>query len=164
MRYSGVSFAEGTAMSRLVILAAALAASGLAACAPGAEAPVSPRASMRFDSELAGLTPGRPQNCLPLRSSATIVAARGGILLFREGRMVYANKTTGGCDDIANQSYSLVTDNFTGALCSGTVARVVDLNTGGLFRGPVARAVDLNAGGTLHGTCVLGEFTPYRKP
>ena len=135
-------------MSRLLILAAACAASGLAACAPGANEPISTRAAMRFDSELAGLTPGRPQNCLPLRSTASIVAARGGTLLFREGRMVYANKTSGGCDDVANQSYTLVTDNFTGAMCSGTLARVVDLNTGGM----------------LHGTCVLGDFTPYRRP
>lgn len=133
-------------MSRLLPLAAVVVA--LAACAPGYDERISPRAAMRFDAELAGLSPGRPQNCLPLRSNASIVAARGETLLFREGRMVYANATSGGCGALADSQYALVTDNFTGALCSGTVARVVDLSASGQYRG----------------TCVLGDFTPYRRP
>jgi len=135
-------------MSRLAILAAILTASSLAACAPGYDEPISPRALMRFNSELAGLTPGRAQNCLPLRSTASIVAARGGTLLFREGRTVYATETGGGCAAAADGTYALVTDNFGGSLCSGTVARVVDLTAQGMLRG----------------TCVLGDFTPYRRP
>jgi len=134
-------------MSRLAILAS-LTAIGLAGCAPGYDEQMSPRALMRFNSELAGLTPGPSQNCLPPRSSATIVAARGGTLLFREGRMVYANETRGGCAAAADNSYALVTNNFGGsALCSGTLARVVDLTAGGMVRG----------------SCVLGDFTPYRR-
>ncbi len=136
-------------MSRLAILVTALAASGLAACAPGYEEPTSPRALMRFNSELAGLIPGRPQSCLPPRSTASVVAARGGTLLFRDGGMVYASATRGGCAAAADNSYALVTNNFgTGSLCNGTVAQVVDLT----------------AGGILKGSCVLGDFTPYRRP
>ncbi len=135
-------------MPRLVILAVALAASGLAACAPGYEEPTSPRALMRFNSELAGLVPGRPQSCLPPRSTASVVAARGGTLLFREGSMVYATATRGGCAAAADNRYALVTKNFgSGSLCSGTLAQVVDLTAGGIQRG----------------SCVLGDFTPYRR-
>ena len=134
-------------MSRLFIVA--LAASGLAACAPGYDLDRSQHAAMQFDAELAGLVPGRPMNCLPPRSSANVVAARGGVLLFREGHMVYANDTTGGCEDLADSHYAMVSENYgTGAMCRGTLAKVVDLTAGGLLRG----------------TCVLGDFTPYRRP
>ncbi len=133
-------------MSRLVILSVLTA--GLSACAPGYNEPTSPRALMRFNSELAGLIPGRPQSCLPPRSTASVVAARGGTLLFRDGGMVYANATRGGCAAAADNRYALVTKNFgTGSLCSGTLAQVVDLTAGGIQRG----------------SCVLGDFTPYRR-
>ena len=134
-------------MPRLIILA--ILTAGLAGCAPGYDEPTSTRAAMRFDSELAGLIPGRSQTCLPPGSTASLVAARGETLLFREGRTVYANKTRGGCAEAADNSYALVTKNFgSGALCSGTFAQVVDLT----------------AGGFLRGSCVLGDFTPYRRP
>ena len=133
-------------MSRLVILAAA--AGAVAACAPGYDQPMSQRAAMRFDSELAGRIAGRPQNCLPIRSTANVVAARAGTLLFREGAMVYASEIGGGCSALADNHYTLVTENFGGALCRGSLARVVDLTSGGITRG----------------SCVLGNFTPYRRP
>ena len=136
-------------MSRLFLVGLALTASGLDACAPGLPEPISPRAAMRFDAELTGLVPGRPQNCLPLRSTANVVAARGRTLLFREGRMVFANETSGGCAALVDQSYAMLTENFGGgALCRGTLAKVVDLQSRGIIRG----------------SCVLGEFTPYRRP
>lgn len=134
-------------MSRLNILA--ILTVGIAGCAPGYDEPIPTRAAIRFDSELAGLTPGRSQTCLPPRSTASVVAARGDTLLFREGRTVYANKTRGDCAEAADSNYALVTKNFgIGALCNGTFAQVVDLTAGGIIRG----------------SCVLGDFTPYRRP
>lgn len=134
-------------MSRLLIVA--FAAIGLAACTPGYDLERSQRAAMKFDAELAGLVPGPTQSCLPSRSTANVVATRNGVLLFREGRTVYANSTTGGCDELADSQYALVTDTHgVGSLCSGTMARVVDLS----------------AGGSLRGVCTLGEFTRYRRP
>jgi hypothetical protein len=63
--------------------------------------------------------------------------------------MVYANATRGGCEDAADHNYTLVTKNFNGSsLCSGTFAHVVDLT----------------ANGAIRGACVLGDFTPYRRP
>jgi hypothetical protein len=103
---------------------------------------------MRFDAELAGLVAGRPQSCLSNLRSNNIVAEREGILLFRDGATVYANHTGGGCSGLANNNFTLVTDNFGGSLCRGTLARVVDLT----------------ANATIRGTCVLGDFTPYRRP
>ncbi len=134
-------------MMRLIFLTS-FTAIGLAACAPGYNEPISQRAAMRFDSELAGLIPGRPQTCLPPRSTASVVAARGGVLLFREGRTVYANATRGGCAEAADHNYTLVTKNFSG---------------GGLCRGTFAHVVDLTANGAVRGSCVLGDFTPYRR-
>jgi hypothetical protein len=135
-------------MLRIIILTS-FTAVGLMACAPGYDAAISQRAAMRFDAELAGLIPGRPQSCLPPSSTATIVAARNGVLLFREGRMVYANATRGGCEEAADNRHTLVTKNFGGgSLCSGTFAQVVDLT----------------ANGSIQGACVLGDFTPYRRP
>lgn len=133
-------------MLRFVILATLTA--GLAACAPGYYEPVSQRAAMRFDSQLAGLVAGQPQNCLSGLRSANVVAARGNTLLFRDGGTIYANDSGGGCSALADQSYTLVTENFGGSLCRGTLARVVDLTSSGVMRG----------------SCVLGHFTPYRRP
>ena len=133
-------------MSRLLIVA--IAASGLAACAPVHNVERDQRAAMRFDAEIAGLAAGRPMSCLPPRSTATVVAARGATLLFREGNAVYANETSGGCADIADRQYALVTESFSGSLCRGSLAKVVDLSAGGIIRG----------------TCVLGDFTPFRRP
>jgi hypothetical protein len=133
-------------MLRIIILAS-LTAAGLAACAPGYNEPISQRAAMRFETELAGLAPGRRQSCLPPRSTASFVAARDGVLLFREGRTVYANNSRGGCAEAADGRYALVTRNFSGTLCNGTFAQVVDLGAHGVIRG----------------TCVLGDFTPYRR-
>ncbi len=133
-------------MVRFIILSS-LTAIGLAACAPGYNESISQRAAMRFDSELVGLIPSRSQSCLPPRSTASVVAARGGVLLFREGRTVYANATRGGCAEAADDRYALVTRNFSGgSLCNGTFAQVVDLS----------------AHGAVMGACVLGDFTPYR--
>jgi hypothetical protein len=137
------------AMSRPLLLLTSLAACGLASCGTGIEPAVSPRAAMKFDAELAGLTPGRPQHCLPPRSTANVVAARGNTLLFREGRMVYANETNGGCSALGDEpDLTLVTESFGSALCSGSFTKVVDLHSQGMIRG----------------VCVLGEFTPYRRP
>ena len=133
-------------MSRNLILAG-LAAS-LAACAQGVEPPVSPRAAAEFNAELAGRSPGRTQSCLPPRSTATVVATNGPTLLFREGNMVWANQTNGGCSALADRSLTLVTENFGGTLCSGSLAKVVDLTANNILRG----------------SCVLGDFTPYRRP
>ena len=132
-------------MSRLLI-ATALAA-GVAACAPMHDVEGERRAAMKFDAELAGLAAGPVQSCLPSNSRATVVAARGPVLLFREGRMVYANDTTGGCASAADGYDTLVTENFGGSLCRGSLAKVVDIRAGGVVRG----------------TCVLGDFRPYRR-
>ena len=132
-------------MSRLTILTAAAL---LAGCSYGYDQPVSQRSAMKFDAELAGLIPGRPQNCLSNLRSSNIVAERGGTLLFRDGSTVYANDTGGGCAGLLANNYTLVTDNFGGALCQGTLARVVDLTSNG----------------TIRGSCMLGKFTPYRRP
>jgi hypothetical protein len=137
-------------MSRSILLAIAVAATGLGACVPGYEEPVLPRDAMRFDAELVGLAPGKPQSCLPPRSSANVVAARGRTLLFRDGPTVYANETSGGCSALADRHYTMVTESFGG--------------DDGLCRGSWVKVVDLRAAGSLRGSCVLGDFTPFRRP
>jgi hypothetical protein len=133
-------------MSRLLI--AAVLAAGVAACAPMHDVEGERRAAAKFDAELAGLGAGPPLSCLPSNSRATVVAARGPTLLFREGRRVYANETSGGCASLADGHDTLVTENFGGSLCRGSLAKVVDLRAGGVIRG----------------TCVLGDFRSFRRP
>jgi hypothetical protein len=134
-------------MSRLLIAAAF--AAGVAACAPMHDVEGERRAATKFDAELAGMAPGRGMSCLPTRSTASVVAARGPVLLFREGRRVYANHTSGGCEAAANGHYALVSQNYGGG--------------GTLCRGTIARVVDLTGGGIVHGSCALGDFTPYTR-
>jgi hypothetical protein len=133
-------------MSRLMILG--VAAAVLAGCSAQYDQAVAQREAMKFDAQLAGLVPGRPQSCLSNLRTNNIVAEREGVLLFRDGSTVYATDTGGGCHGVLDNNYTLVTENFGGSLCNGTLARVVDLT----------------AGGGIRGTCVLGDFTPYRRP
>jgi hypothetical protein len=121
----------------------------LASCTTGYDEQVSSRQATAFDAELAGLAPQQARNCLPTRSNANVVAARGRTLLFRDGPTVWANETTGGCAALADQHYTMVTESFGGSpLCRGSFVKVVDLTGGGLLRG----------------SCALGDFTPYRRP
>ena len=96
-----------------------------------------------IDHELAGLTPGRPQDCVQ-QTQLRDMTSHGDTLIYRgPGRIRYLNRTSGGCDPERNDAY-LVTVTPTGQLCRGDIARAV--SRGSNF--PV-------------GSCSYGAFVPY---
>ena len=68
-------------------------------------------------------------------------------LAFRNvGGNVYVNNVRGGCSGLGSGFYTLVTRSHGTGLCSGDIGQVMDVSTG-----------------HFAGTCVLGDFTPYRR-
>ena len=130
---------------RILLLAGA--ATSLVACSSIDSQPEqrSAQAQATFDRLLAGRSPGRAEHCLPLRQSHDMVVIDDETILFRFGRTTYANRPLGGCDQLGRNSYALVTRSSGSGLCSGDFATVLDTTTG-----------------VTVGSCVLGDFVPYR--
>jgi hypothetical protein len=102
----------------------------------------------RLEKELAGLTPGKPQNCIHLRDAyGTRSFENGkGTLIFRVSRkLVYRTDTNGSCNGIGRDR-ALVTHLF---------------GSGQLCRGDIAHSADLVAGFT-GGSCAMSDFIPYK--
>lgn len=106
----------------------------------------SPADEALIAKELAGLSSGPPQSCIPLGRDEFRTRAIGKTILYRVNRrLVYRNDTLGGCDDRQNVR-ALVSDNVGPQLCKGQIIQSVDLLSG--FN---------------RGACALGEFIPYRN-
>ena len=137
-------------MSRLVILAAALAVSGLAACAGQEMAPDrDPRGEMRLAQALAGKVADRPVSCLPrYRSNDSEVIDRDTIL-YRDGPTSYVQHTSGSC--------------YPHGARDGTYLVIRQVGGAGLCRGDIAQAVD-STSGSFAGSCSFNDFIPYRTP
>lgn len=98
----------------------------------------------RLAVALKGLSPGNPQNCINLHETRDM-ARFGDKVVYRVGRkLAYVTDTGGGCYGL-DQGDAFVTETITGQLCRGDIAHTVDL---------ISR--------TDSGSCVIGEFTPYR--
>jgi hypothetical protein len=97
----------------------------------------------KITKALANLTPGAPVPCISLATPMSSSLYGGTILYRNSGRLTYRNDTRGICgsrDDI------LVTRSWGSQLCRGDVVRTVDRLSG------------------FHtGSCVLGDFVPYRR-
>lgn len=95
--------------------------------------------------ELAGLTPGTPQSCIPQSRIEYRTRAIGKTILYRvNNHLVYRNDTLGGCDDRLNQR-ALISQNVGAGLCHGQIIRSVDL-----------------LANFDRGACALGDFVPYQ--
>ncbi len=106
------------------------------------------REEVRLEKELAGLTPGKPQNCIHLRdANGTRSFDNGkGTILFRVSRkLVYRNDTHGNCNGIGRDR-ALITRIF---------------GSSQLCRGDIAHSADLLAGFT-GGSCAMSDFVPYK--
>ena len=126
----------------------AVSAFGLAAVAGAAIAGQTPaldaKRAAKFSALIAGMTPGKPVDCIDTRQRDSTLEAYGDKLVYRFGRKkLFVSQTTGGCDSVARGD-TLVTRQFTSRLCRGDVARTVDLPAG------------VETGG-----CAIGTFTPY---
>lgn len=129
------------------ILMIATAAMTLVACETVDSQPQQRSASQQrsYDKALAGKLPGKAESCLPLQRSNDMVVIDDDTILYRDGRTTYVNKPLGGCNNLGNGSYALVTQSQGSQLC----------------RGDIAQVRDLTAGITV-GSCALGDFVPYR--
>ena len=138
-------------MSRLSLLPLALVSvtllSGCAAT-PAQQARAEQAAAttqQRLDARLAGLTPGKPTDCLLNYPSAHSTAYGSKIVYEVTRDQLYVNDTTGGCESMERGDY-LVTVSNEGRLCRGDIGRTVDPSTR-----------------VSTGSCALGAFTPYTR-
>lgn len=135
-------------MRQMLIALPALAL--VAGCAATPPSPAQLRAQARdaaqLDEALAGFTPGKPVNCVENRDLRGPEAYGDTTLLFRASRkLIWRTETRGSCNDV-KRGDALITRQYTSRLCKGDVARTADLHSG--FQ---------------TGTCIIGEFVPYRK-
>lgn len=95
--------------------------------------------------QLAGLTPGTPQNCIRLRDAPGSTRI-GSTILYRASRgLIYRNDTNGGCSGSGFYT-AMRTSTPSTQLCRGDIVVIFD---------PVSR---------IDGpSCALGDFIPYRQ-
>ena len=97
-------------------------------------------------SELAGRSPGKPQQCVPIQQMESLRIAENNrhTLLYGNGKAVFANRLAGECtfgsDDV------LVTEPTGSQYCRGDIVRSFDRLS--KIPGP---------------SCVLGDFVPYAR-
>lgn len=134
----------------LAIVAAGCAAGGAVATgqsAPTGQSAMSAEGSRSAAEALAGKVAGEPVRCVrssELRGNETLDDGR---ILFRSrGNLDYVNTPPAACPEI-NQFRAIKTRGSLGTnLCAGELLTVFDTQSG-----------------IEHGTCALGEFTPYRR-
>ena len=135
-------------MSKLLIALPALALIAGCAATPPTESQLRAQArdAAKLDEALAGYTPGTPVNCVESRDLRGPEAYGEHTLIFRASRkLIWRTETSGSCDDV-KRGDALVTRQYTSRLCKGDIARTANLQAG-----------------FSTGTCVIGEFVPYRK-
>lgn len=105
------------------------------------------REDARLEKELAGLVPGKPRSCIPLRyayGTQSFDNAKGTLIFRVSRKLVYRTDTNGSCSGIGRDR-ALITHIFGGnELC----------------RGDIAQSADLVAGFTA-GSCAMNDFVPY---
>jgi hypothetical protein len=129
-----------------VIALAALA--WLAGCAPSEPVEMSADGEARLAAELAGYEPaGEPVSCVARIELTGYRTAGTGAIVFdgRTNASRYVNRPNGGCTELTS-TRALVLSSTSSQICRGDIATVIDPGIG-----------------TFHGSCSLGEFTPYRR-
>ena len=107
----------------------------------------SAKSAEKLGKALAGRTAGQPVSCISNMRGSNMTVIDDYTILFKEGGTIYVQKPHGGCYGLGNGNYSLVT-RIAGSnrLCSGQIGELVD-----------------RVSGYGYGSCVFGEFVPYRK-
>ena len=117
----------------------------LGACAgPGASG--TDREADALQRDIAGRTEGPPQSCIPASSAGqNLRIANPRTLVYEQGRTVWVNRLDSDCPGMRP-----------------TDTLIVEVNGSQYCRGDRFRAA--SQGSTIPGpTCILGNFTPYRK-
>ena len=121
----------------------------LAGCAASAEQPVrTAKGQQEFQRLTAGKVAGPPVSCLPeYRANDMVVIDEQTVAFKQGGSRVYIAHMPGGCSNLGRAPYTMVTR---------------QVGSQGLCRGDIAQIVDPINGITV-GSCVFGDFTPYRR-
>ncbi len=99
-----------------------------------------------FFTALAGRSEGPAVSCINQRGLRGNRSLGEGVILFEgRGDTLYVNRPAAGCP-VLDFGRALVTRTTSTQLCRGDIATVVD---------PIS--------GFSHGSCALGDFTPYRR-
>jgi hypothetical protein len=136
-------------MRKLLGIAAALAAAGCAADAQveADRTAMAERTEASLAEQLRGYRPaGPPLSCVNLRQLHGNRSAGEGAIVFRaSGGRLYVNRPAAGCPQMQFGRH-LQFRTTTSQICRGEIVTVVEPSFGGDF-----------------GSCVLGDFEPYRK-
>ncbi|RED17178.1 hypothetical protein [Parasphingopyxis lamellibrachiae] len=108
--------------------------------------PLSERDQRRMAALLDGKAPGDSQPCITTRPTTQSSIIGNQAILYRVGRTVYRNDLDGMCPTLTSDSTLVVQRYGSSQLCSGEILQIRDPHSGASF-----------------GSCVLGEFTPYRE-
>ena len=119
----------------------------LTACAATTSAVRESRDDPALERELAERVAGAPQSCIPWRSTQSLQATRSGRLVYREGATLWVNRPLVECRGLEPTDTLVVEMRGGSRYCRGDQVRAIE--TGTAIAGP---------------TCVLGDFTPYRRP
>ena len=136
----------------LTLLALAMVApltlAGCAASSGRAQADaLNPEQLALLDRNLGGKQAGRPVSCISNSNASQTIRVSDDILLYRvSGNLVYRNDLRGGCPGLARDDDVIVSEIRGPGPCRGDIIRLVDRASG--IQGP---------------SCVLGQFTPYRR-
>ena len=111
-----------------------------------------PQFSAREEKELASIltdkVPGEPVSCITSFNSSELRALGDNTLVYRVNKdLVYRNTMQGQCSGLSRGDTLVMNRTSSSQYCRGDIARVVNLPSG-----------------MMTGSCVLGEFVPYRTP
>lgn len=114
---------------------------------PALDRPRSPRATADLIARLGGRIVGPPQSCLPSRRAGNMHVVDEYTVLYRDGATIWRNDPPGGCNGLGRSGSAMVSRTIGAQLCRGDIVQIVD-----------------NTSGFNSGSCVLGDFVPFRHP
>jgi hypothetical protein len=126
-------------MRSSVLLIAAI----LVGCAPSG---MEPRFKDTFAQEVAGRSPGKTQACIAPFGNQNLRVVNPQMVAYGTGTTVYVNRLRAPCPALEPMNTTII-ESHGGQYCSGDHIR--GMEPGAVIPGPV---------------CLLGEWTPYRRP
>lgn len=114
---------------------------------PSLETPRNPRVMQDLIARLGGRLVGPPQSCLSRRRADSMHIVDDYTILYRDGATTWRNDPPGGCNGLGRPGSAMVSRTIGSQLCRGDIVNIVD-----------------NRSGFQSGTCVLGDFVPFRRP
>jgi hypothetical protein len=123
-------------------------AAAVASCAPAPPMARTAEAQSHLDHLLTGRVAGPAQSCLSQFRAEDMITIDENTVLFKVGSTYYRNDFRGnGCSNLGRPGSAMVTKSPVGTrFCSGEIVTIND-----------------TVSGMLLGTCLFGEFVPYRK-